>query len=239
MLSPRVLIFAVLVALGAAGGIYWNFSRPQRVEGSAKMALSQGENFSRHGQVSGALAAFDKAVQLRPNDPRGYLERGELQEDLNHLADAESDFTHAVQLDAKLCAAYYHRASVYHLEGKNDQAREDFAQAVSCAPADIQAWMRRAAFEAKRQEYEAAESDYTQALTLQPNNLMLYTLRGAVRSMRGDNRGAAEDARRVNGHLGDPEAQTGDPVAPPTAAPSSDPDLPVSSAGPAAAAENQ
>ena len=60
-----------------------------------------------------ALAAFSKAIAIKPNDPNAYMNRGAVYVFMKQDDAAEKDFKKAVEMDPKSLAAYANLAGYY------------------------------------------------------------------------------------------------------------------------------
>jgi tetratricopeptide (TPR) repeat protein len=81
--------------------------------------------------VQGALADFNKAIQLDPNYNPAYYNRGVLKDDrLQDVQGALADYNRAIQLDPNLAIAYRSRASLkYQRLADKEGAIADLQQA--------------------------------------------------------------------------------------------------------------
>ena len=102
---------------------------------------------ARHalGDLDGALADCDRALQLRPNYASARNERGAIRRDLDDVAGALADFDEALRLDPTLAAAYNNRAVVLKGLGDFPAALADYDAVLRLRPDDAAALSNRAA----------------------------------------------------------------------------------------------
>ncbi|MCS6904134.1 MAG: tetratricopeptide repeat protein [Bacteroidia bacterium] len=78
---------------------------------------------------NGALADFTKAIELNPQNPVLYLERGIANYDLDDPTNAIRDFNSAIQKDPKLAKAWYMRG-LAKLDLNNKEGCSDLKKAI-------------------------------------------------------------------------------------------------------------
>ena len=73
-----------------------------------------------------ALVDFSKLIELRPNIPESYINRGNVFLSKGDFAEALQDFDTALALNPKLASAFNGRGLANHKLGNNNLALEDF-----------------------------------------------------------------------------------------------------------------
>jgi len=86
--------------------------------------IANGIDLSEKGRFDQALAAFNRALQIKPQDPMLYNYRGKVYWAKGQNDKALADFTQALTMDPKNGRAYEYRALVYC-------SLEDFAKALA------------------------------------------------------------------------------------------------------------
>lgn len=81
-----------------------------------------------------AVATLAHALQLAPNNPALYTERGHRELPLRDFDAAETDLKRAVALDGKNVEAHYHLGLAYYFRAEFDKAASAFQNAVDAAP---------------------------------------------------------------------------------------------------------
>jgi lipoprotein NlpI len=91
-----------------------------------------------------AIASFDSAIQLRPNQASAYRNRG-----INYVAKDEfdraiQDFDQAIKLKPDFTGAYNSRGFAKQLKGDYENALRDYDRAIELAPGNTVAFRNRA-----------------------------------------------------------------------------------------------
>lgn len=72
-----------------------------------------------------ALTCIEQFINLKPQDPSGYLTKGEILSKMNRDDEALQNFNIAIDKDDQNLRARYQRALHYHFQNKNDLAKKD------------------------------------------------------------------------------------------------------------------
>lgn len=137
--------------------------------------FQQGEKLSR-SDGKRAIAMFDKAIELSPNDVRLYFRAGSLlfrtscsREEL--LKTALQYLTKVAQLDAENSMAHLVRGNVLmHLE-RPDEAIGAFNESIRTDPQNAAAYNARGRALSQRQQYLTAMDDLSKAVLLAENSM--------------------------------------------------------------------
>ena len=90
----------------------------------------EGENFE------GAIAAYDKAIELNPNLPVAYYNRGNAKISLGQTPSAIADYDEALRLNSSYVLVYINRGNAKAQLNRIDEARRDFETALNLAQAE-------------------------------------------------------------------------------------------------------
>ncbi len=77
---------------------------------------------------------MDIAIQLRPNNPDAYYQRGYAKHRLQRYNEAIVDLSKTIDNDPYVDAAWYWRGMGYSFLGKHDLALADYEKAVALSP---------------------------------------------------------------------------------------------------------
>jgi tetratricopeptide (TPR) repeat protein len=83
---------------------------------------------------SRAIADFDKAIEINPQDPNGYTMRGRAYQIRNQLEKAITDFTKAVQIEPTNEIRYLQLENAYFKNGQYKEARNELKEAIRLNP---------------------------------------------------------------------------------------------------------
>ncbi|WP_172187178.1 serine/threonine-protein kinase [Microcoleus asticus] len=184
----------ILAVFGAAIILVFLFSylsRPNPIK--AKEYHEQGVEKSRNQDAAGALQAFNKSIQLNPNNPESFYRRGNANYDLQKYQEAIADYSQAIALNPKYVQAYFNRGLTRHDFNDKRGAIEDYTQALNLQPDDFDTYYERGVAYLELQDYKAAIQDFTEVIRLQPNLAKGYHSRGLARAASADLQGAIGD----------------------------------------------
>ena len=97
------------------------------------------------GDLDGAIADFNRALELDPRHASVYYNRGIAKGRMGDLDGAITDFNHAIELDRRFTTAYTNRGIAKRIKGDIEGAIADLTRALELDPRDT-----RAANELKR-----------------------------------------------------------------------------------------
>ena len=163
----RFLIILILMALVLFVGVsirdaYYN-------RGAAKI---------EKGDLDGAIADYNRAIELNPKDARAYYNRGIAKRAKRDLDGAIADFSRAIELDPKYAIAYNNRGIAKEARGDLDGAIADFNRAIELDPKLAVAYNNRGFDKEARGDLDGAIADYNRAIELDPKLAIAYNNRG-------------------------------------------------------------
>lgn len=161
-----------------------------------------GEAYLSLDRNAEAVAAFDAAIALAPEDPVLYQRRGLAKANMKDYAGALADFDRAIALEPLDEWSHYARGFVLDRLGRPDEALAAFEQALTLRPLYRSALDAKARLLLKEQRYEEAIAPFDKLLELSPYDPVTYILRGQAYEGLGDRDGAIRDFRVA--HLLDP-----------------------------------
>ncbi|HEY3295150.1 MAG TPA: tetratricopeptide repeat protein [bacterium] len=86
------------------------------------------------GRIEEALAEFDKAVQMMPQEAKGWSEKGKSLTMLNRPQEALPALNRAIELDPRLAEARFTRAGAHSLMNRPEAALQDLESALAADP---------------------------------------------------------------------------------------------------------
>jgi Tfp pilus assembly protein PilF len=128
----------------------------------------QGEALARARKTDEALAEFDQAIGLDPNNPKALLGRGLLYQGEQQHQLAIDDFTAANGLEPQQSGPLLARAISYLALNKAKEAAIDLDEAVQSDPQNEQIWINRGLAYERLGDMTKAASCYGRAVSLRP-----------------------------------------------------------------------
>lgn len=154
---------------------------------------SRGLARDRKGDLAGAIADYDRAIELDPKCGTAYLNRGIARARKGDLAGAITDYDHAIEIDPADIAAYVSRGTARAEEKNWADAIADYSRAIELRPDFAGAYFGRAAIHTEQGYRAAAIADYDRAIEIDPRLGPAYADRGLARAEEGDRAGAFAD----------------------------------------------
>ncbi len=130
--------------------------------GKARPLLWQGIAFTNQGRYQEAKSAMDKCIEVMPNFPMAYYNRGNVNKELQDYKASLEDYNKAVELDPKYMLAYFNRGVVEAKMGRYGDAIEDYNITLKDDPDNTNTLYNRG--NAYRNLRKYPESNYTLAI---------------------------------------------------------------------------
>jgi tetratricopeptide (TPR) repeat protein len=129
-----------------------------------------GEMWMRRGQFAQAVDEFAESIRVRPQDARGYMNRGTAREALGEIDQAIADYTKAIEVQRDRPVAFAMRAGARHRQGRDDDALLDISQHLQLNPQDPGAYLFRATLRKKQGQWYKAHKDLLAAHRIAPKH---------------------------------------------------------------------
>jgi tetratricopeptide (TPR) repeat protein len=173
---------------------------------TAEKLLRYGNRKLAERDHEGAIADFDQAIKLAPNDANAYKQRGKAHQEFALFSNdtkqeyqrAIADFDQAIKLAPNDADAYKRRGDARKAFGDEAGAAVDYAQAEKLQPTvpepkTAQQFFDRAQDAIYARKYEAAIADLDQVIRMNSNVAPAYFLRGGSYAAIGNARLAEQD----------------------------------------------
>ena len=162
---------------------------PTTAEGFVRRGVMRGSR----GDPVGAIADFDRALQLDPESAEAFGNRGDARLKLGDLTGALADYGQAIRFNPKDVIGYTNRATVRAKLGDPAGAIEDLNEAIRLNPQFAIGYFNRGHTKQDQGDLAGAIEDYNEAIRLNPKFVEAYVNRGNVRAQLGDRAGAEAD----------------------------------------------
>lgn len=149
------------------------------------------------GDLAGAIADYDRAIQVNPKEAAIYNNRGLAKQEKGDLDAAIIDFNRAIQLNSKDAAAYSNRGNAKRDRGDMDGAIADYNRAIRFDPKYAYAYYDRGLAKKQKSDLDGAIADYNRVIELDPKFAKAYCDRGVAKRRKGDLSGAISDYDRT------------------------------------------
>jgi tetratricopeptide (TPR) repeat protein len=136
------------------------------------------------GDLDGASAAFDRAVEDRPQEFWSWFGKGTCAHRRGRDGEAVAAFSVCVALAPDSAACYYNRGLALAAGGNADAALRDYDRALRLDPRLAGAALNRGALLFQRGRYAEAEADFARALELGANPAAVYYNRALLHQAR-------------------------------------------------------
>ncbi|MDE2937698.1 MAG: tetratricopeptide repeat protein [Chloroflexota bacterium] len=132
--------------------------------------VSSGIAKQKNGDYDGAIADFDCAIAIDPDNVEAVVNRAVCKQDKDDHIGAIADWDRALELKPDDGGWYVNRGMVKEIIGDIDGAIADFSRAAELEPDYEVAYIARAYNRNKQGDYEGAIADYDRVIELWPDN---------------------------------------------------------------------
>jgi tetratricopeptide (TPR) repeat protein len=123
-----------------------------------------------------AMTAYDRAIQIDPNNAKAYLRRGQLFVRSKNYNEAQAAFEKAISINANYAPAYRELGDLYARVGKYDQAVELTKKYRSMAENSVETQVTYAKLLFLIEDYPGTITEAQQVLQRDPNNIEMNRL---------------------------------------------------------------
>lgn len=147
---------------------------------------NRGNSFYDLGQYDRAIADYNTALDLAPDDPVTLSNRGAAHLELGNNSAALDDLNRAIELYPENPVALTNRCWIHAVEGRFELARFDCDEALDLEPLDPIALASRAYVLMQLGDSDAAQADADLAVRFGANLWQTHFYRGLAYEMAGD-----------------------------------------------------
>jgi tetratricopeptide (TPR) repeat protein len=173
------------------------FVAPAAAQPTAEDFVKVSRERFQNRDLDGALAALDKAIELKPGLAVAYVERHRLHMLRGSIDLAIADVNKALLIDHELGDAYAARGRLRMMKRDAKGALEDFDNAIVRGYRTDEVYSSRATLREMMNDFAGALDDYNTAIAMNPNRLRNYVGRAGARSRSGDDDGALAEYNAI------------------------------------------
>ena len=175
-----------------------------QLQKSAQQWLNEGDVLYDLRRYQEALAAYEQAIHLDPNDAVAYMNKGYALHDLERYQEALAAYEQAIHLDSNDAIAYYSKGNVLGALERYQEALAAYGQAIHLDPDLAIAYYSKGNVLGALGRYQEALAAFEQALRLNPDLAVAYNGKGnALSNLKHSQEALAafEQALRLNPDL--------------------------------------
>ena len=147
--------------------------------------------------LDGAIAALDKAIELKPGLAEAYFQRHRLHMMKGAVDSALADLDKALLINPEMKLAYVMRGQIRMMKGDTSGASSDFDNAIGKGYRSDEVYSARGNLRMMKQDYEGAIGDFNAAISMNPGRISYQMQRGSARANSGDEDGALADYTEI------------------------------------------
>jgi tetratricopeptide (TPR) repeat protein len=137
---------------------------------NANVYKARGIASYRRGDFQQAIASFNAAILLDPDDAQAHNMRGNAWDEMGAFESALADYDEAIRIDPNNPAVFHDRAIMWQRKGELDEALIDFDRAIRFSFTDARMYCDRGLVWYKKGHHDRAIADFNQAIKLDPNS---------------------------------------------------------------------
>lgn len=124
---------------------------------------------TQKGDFPRAEGYWTQLIELWPESPVGWSNRGNSRVSQNKLADAIADYNRSIELAPDAADPYLNRGTAYEGQGRWEEAIADYQRVLELEPNDAMAYNNLGNAKAGQGQWEDAIANYQKATELAPN----------------------------------------------------------------------
>ncbi|WP_413413327.1 tetratricopeptide repeat protein [Prochlorococcus sp. MIT 0701] len=160
---------------------------------SAEGYFLVGTNKHNLGDNQGAIADFNKAIEIDPQLAGPYYNRGVLKGELEDYQGAFDDYNKAIEIDPQHFEFYNNRGVAKSNLKDYQGAITDYNKAIAINPQLAEAYSNRCTAKSDLGDYQGAIADCNKAIVINPQDSFAYYNLGNAKVKSGDYQGAIAD----------------------------------------------
>jgi len=153
---------------------------------SAEDHVDQGMEYHGQGELDKAIAEYEKAIELEPNDADAHRNLGTAYGEQGKWEESAAAYERAIEIDPDFGEAYGDLAAAYFRLGRIPEALETGEKAIELAPDYATAHNNLGIIYKEQGEYDLAIAEYEKAIELDPSDPKPHNNLGVVYKEQGE-----------------------------------------------------
>jgi tetratricopeptide (TPR) repeat protein len=134
----------------------------------------------RSGDIAQAIASFNAAILLDPDDAQAYNIRGNAWDEMGDFKSALADYDEVIRIDPNNPAVFHDRAIMWQRQGEPQKALIDLDRAIRFSFSDARTYCDRGLVWYEMGHRDRAIADFNQAFKLDPSSAADCIQRGLI-----------------------------------------------------------
>ena len=136
--------------------------------------INQGNDQEDQGLLENALASYEQAIAINPNNARAYSNRGNVLQTLKRFSEALQSYDQALAIRVDYAEAFYNKGNTLQAINRLDEAVTNYEQCLAIKPDFALALIARGAALQSLKRFDDALASYSQALAITPEHQFLF-----------------------------------------------------------------
>jgi lipoprotein NlpI len=149
------------------------------------LAWRRGNGLFARGDNDRALAEYDTAIKIEPDNAQFLKSRGDVYFAEAQYDQAIADYDEAIRLNPGYTEAYFSRGNAYEQTGDDAKALDNLGEAIRRDPGFAVAYNNRGDVYVEKGDLDHAIDDYAEAVRLAPKSALAVANRGRARFYQG------------------------------------------------------
>ena len=158
--------------------------------------MQQGIDLCQQGEIEGAIQAFQKELEVNPNNATAWNNLGFIYYQQQRWEESVAACQKAVALKSDYAEAYWNLSFAYEQTGQYVEAAAAIEKGIELSPGNPDIYSNLGNMYAQLERYEDAANAFQNAILTNPEDAIAYNNLGVVRFKIGDFEGAVEAFRR-------------------------------------------
>ncbi|MEH1768995.1 MAG: CHAT domain-containing protein, partial [Nostoc sp.] len=139
---------------------------------------NRGITLDKLGRFEEAIASYDRAIEIKPDDDLAWYNRGVVLDNLGRFEEAIASYDRAIEIKPDNDSAWINRGSTLDKLGRFEEASASYDRAIEIKPDNDSAWYNRGITLDKLGRFEEAIASFDNALKFKPDFHLPWISRG-------------------------------------------------------------